>query len=185
MATTIRSVPDEVLVEILGKLPKKDLKKAHVKCTLWSTAGAKWMFQRVYLAPRKASMKAFTDIAANSAFALNVKELIYDGRLFLPELGSFASYRAVFCARMIEELDIYEDYTRNALGGAEFDFADEVYQGSIWNMENLGAGDYMNRVIAGDGKEYHTNVANSLVGYVRLLDQQDSILKKAKISSSV
>lgn len=171
MATTIRSVSDEVLVEIMGKLPKKDLKKARLTCTLWSTAGAKWMFQRVYFAPRKASMKTFTDIAANSAFALNVKELIYDGRLFLPELGTFASYRAAFCARMVEELDIYEDHIRNALGGAEVDFADEVYQGSIWNMEKVGAGDYMNRIIAGDGKEYYTNLANSLVGYVRLLDQ--------------
>ena len=138
------------------------------------------MFQRVYFAPRKASMKIFADIAANSAFALNVKELIYDGRLFLPELGTFASCPAAFRARMVEELDIYEDHTRNAIGNAEYAFADEVYQGSIWNMEKLGAGDCMNRVIAGDGEEYHTNVANSSAGYVRLLDQQDSILKKGK-----
>ena len=130
-------------------------------------------------------MKFFTDIAANFAFALNVKELIYDGRLFLPELGTIASYPAAFRARMVEELNIYEDLTRNSLGGAESDFADEVYQGSIWNMENLGAGDCMSRFIAGDGKEYHTNVGNGLIRYKCLLNQQDSILKKGKDSKAL
>ena len=87
MAITVLNIPDELLVEILGKLPKKDLKNARLACTLWSTAGAKWMFQRVYFAPRELPIKTFMETAANPAFALNLKELIYDGRLFLPELG--------------------------------------------------------------------------------------------------
>ena len=177
MAIRIRNMPDEILVEILGKLPKKDLKRARLACSLWSTAGAKWMFQRVYFAPRKAPLKIFTDIAANPAFAPNVKELIYDGRLFLPELGNFGSYWQAFSARMWEEFDICEDHLRRCGGyGA---FLDEVYQDSIWNMENLGAGDHMDRVVAGDSMEYSRNVANSLVRYARLLDQQESIFEEA------
>ena len=180
MASTIRDVPDELLVEILGKLPKKDLKKARLACTLWSTAGAKWLFQRVYFAPRKASMKTLTAIAANPVFARNVKELIYDGRLFLPELGTFVSYWAAFVDRVEEEFDTYEDHTRNARGVADDEFANEVYQDSIWNMKSIGADEYMESVNANDCKEFHENVVNSLVRYVGLLDQQESIFKKGK-----
>ena len=54
------------------------------------------MFQRVYFAPRQAWIKKFTSIAANPNFVGNVQELIYDGRLFLPELGNFASYWPAF-----------------------------------------------------------------------------------------
>lgn len=186
MATATRNLPEELLVEILGKLPKKDLKTARLACTLWSIAGAKWMFQRVYFAPRKASIKSFTEIAANPTFARNVKELIYDGRLFLPRLGDPESYRNAFRARMIEEFDVYEDHTRNSFICSGIEVADEVYQGSIWNMEILGAAENMKMVFAvtkipaGDGKEFYTNVANSFVRYARLLDQQESILKQGR-----
>ena len=176
----IQNVPVELLVETLGKLPKKDLKTARLVCTLWSTAGAKWMFQRVYFAPRKASMKVFSDIAADPAFARNVKELIYDGRLFLPEFGTFAHYDSAFSARMIEELDVYEDYKRSFGSTDDIHFADDVYQGSIWNMESLGAGDKMKRVFAGDSKEYSMNVADSWVRYAHLLEQQEKIFTKGE-----
>ena len=176
MVTTIRNMPDELLIEILGKLPKKDLKKARLACTLWSTAGAKWMFQRIYFAPRKVPMKTFTKIASKPAFAQNVKELVYDGRLFLPELGNSASYWAAFRARTIGEHDIYEDH-RKANWRAQVYFADEVYQDSIWNKGTLGAGEDKKEGIAGDHKEFYMNVADSLVRYVRLLDQQERILK--------
>lgn len=171
-------MPDEILVEILGKLPKKDLKRARLACSLWSTAGAKWMFQRVYFAPRKIPLKTFTGIAANPVFARNVKELIYDGRLFLPEFGNFGSYRQAFSARMWEEFDEYEDHTRNLSGYDKLNFANEVYQDSIWNMEDLGAGGKMARVVAGDSEELYANVADSLVRYTRLLDQQERVFQR-------
>ena len=146
MATTIRNLPDELLVEMLGKLPKKDLKSARLVCTLWSTAGAQWMFERVYFAPRKTSMKLFTYIAANPAFARNVKELVYDGRLFLPELGTFPSYYSAFHARMLEEVNVCGDYVRNCLVVDEANFAYDMYQDSVWNMETLGTSHERKRV---------------------------------------
>ena len=179
MATTVQNIPDELLVEILGKLPKKDLKNARRVCNLWSTAGAKWMFQRVYFAPRTEPMRTFKKIAAQPAFAQNVKELVYDGRLFLPKLGKSASYFPAFWARVIEEFDIYEDHTRNSFESADMNVADEVYYRSIWNMEKLGAGQKMEKVLAGDCKEFHMNVADSLVRYSRLLEQQERILKNS------
>ena len=180
MGTTIRNLPDELLVEMLGKLLKKDLKSARLVCTLWSTAAAKWMFQRVYFAPRKTSMKLFTDIAANPAFARNVKELIYDGRLFLSELGTFSSYYSAFHARMLEEANICGYYLRNCLFVDEANFADDLYQDSMWNMETLGAGHRMKRGCASDFQGHYAIVANSLVRYARLLEQQESIFAKGK-----
>ena len=173
MVITIQDIPDEILIEILSQLPKKDLKTARLVCTLWSTAGAKWMFQRVYFAPRKASMETFANIAANPTFARNVKELIYDGRLFLPELGTFASYYSAFHARMVDEFDFYE-------GHDDVNCFHELYRGSIWNMEDLGAGERMKRWIAGDFKDLYANVADSLVRYARLLEQQESIFTKGR-----
>ena len=174
MTTTIQNIPDELLVEILGKLPKKDLKNARRVCNLWSTAGAKWMFQQVHFAPREVPIKTFLEIAATPAFALNVKELIYDGRLFLPELGNGASYRAAFGARMAEELDTYREHVN---GTVDPDIAYEVYQDSIWNVEKLGAGENMKYLIANDCEEYCINVVDSLVRYECLLDQQERILQ--------
>ena len=180
MGTTIRNLPDELLVEILGKLVKKNLKSARLVCALWSTAGAKWMFQRVYFAPRKTSMKLFTDIAANPAFARNVKELVYDGRLFLPELGTFGSYCSAFGARVCEEFDLCGDYVRNRSAVSEADFAEAVYQDSIWNRETLGIGDEMMIVDVCDLEAFRVHAGNSLIRYARLLQQQETIFTKGK-----
>ena len=126
MVTSIQNIPDELLMEILGWLPKNDLKKARLANTLWSTAGATSMFQRVYSAPREAPIKTFTDIAANPAFARNVKELIYDGRLFLPELRDFASYYKNFLARMVEESYPVSDHIEVAPDADDFLFTKHV-----------------------------------------------------------
>ena len=126
MVVTTHNVPDEILAEILGKLPKKDLKNARLVYSLWSTAGAKWMFRRVYFAPRKASMQIFTDVAVNPAFARNVKNSSMMGDSSCPNSATFASHYSVFGARMFEEFNVYEDYTRNFIG-VKVKFARKVY----------------------------------------------------------
>ena len=178
MATSIQNMPDELLVDIFGKLPKKSLKNARLVCSLWSTAGAKWMFQRVYFAPRQAWMEKFARIAANPNFVGNVQELIYDGRLFLPELGNFAFYWSAFCSRAVEEFDLYEDHIRNFFGVSTY--ATKVYQDSMWNMETMGAGKYLERVVRNDCREFCNVVADSLVRYVRHLDRQEDILNQGR-----
>ena len=135
------------------------------------------MFQRVYFAPRKTFMKLFTDIATKPAFAHNVKELIYDGRLFLPELGNFHSYCSAFCVRLLEEANNCGHYVRNCLFVEEANFADDMYQDSIWNSETLEAHYKMRR---GHPSDFHAIVANSLVRYARLLEQQESIFTKGR-----
>ena len=132
------------------------------------------MFQEIYFAPREAPIKTFTDVAANPVFALNVKELTYDGRLFLPELGHGASYWAAFCPRMLKKFDTYEDYMRNP---KDPDFTHQVYQDSIWNVEKLRAGENMKRIVNDDCEEFCINVADNFERYEHLLDQQERILK--------
>ena len=180
MATTIWNLPDELLIETLGKLVKKDLKSARLVCNLWSTAGAKWMFQRVYFAPRETSMKLFTNIAANPTFARSVKELIYDGRLFLPQLGTYASYYSAFCARVEEEVDLCEDRVRKCSSSREANFAEEVYQDSIWNRGIFGRAVGMTPRDASDLENFRADARNSLARYARLLQQQEKIFTKGK-----
>ena len=117
-----------------------------------------------------------------SCFYSNVKELIYDGRLFLPELGTFASYWAAFCALMVEWLDMNEDHTKKSVAMGDADIADEVYRDLIWNMESLGAGDDMKKVLTGDCKELYMNLVDSLVRYTRLLDQQEESSRQVETS---
>lgn len=137
------------------------------------------MFQRVYFAPRKKSIKTFTDIAANPAFAQNVEELIYDGRLFLPKLGTFSYYFAAFDERVKEELALSTSYVRNpSLVGEAF--AKDVYQNSMWNGEILGTDKLLKTVVSGDSKAFRANVAESLFRYACLLQQQESIFTKAE-----
>ena len=138
------------------------------------------MFQRVYFAPRQAWIKEFTSIAANPNFVGNVQEVIYDGRLFLPELGNFASYWSAFCSRAMEEFDLYQDHARNSLDDWHSHYAIKAYQNSIWNVDSIGGGRYLERVIGNDCREFYMNVANSLVRYVRHLDRQENILRQGR-----
>ena len=82
MANQLDKLPVEVLVEVLSSLPKADLKQARLSCRRLRNAGDRWLFQRIYFAPREKTMDAFKHIAANPAFNRHVTEIIYDGRLF-------------------------------------------------------------------------------------------------------
>ena len=51
---------------------------------------------------------------------------------------------------------------------------------TMWNMDNIGAGKHLKRNIANYWPEFHVNAGNSLVRYVRLLGQQESILRQGR-----
>ena len=96
MAPELQTLPDELLLEVLRRLLKSDLKSARLTCTRLGGIGAQWLFQRVYFAPHESAIETFLNITANPVFAHTVTELIYDGRLFLHELTAYESYRATF-----------------------------------------------------------------------------------------
>lgn len=138
MATRFQDLPDELLVQILGYLPRSDLKCARLSCTRCGHTGAQWLFQRVYFAPRKAAIDTFLSISANPGFARSVTELVYDGRLFVSELTD--------CSRFKTAFDECLNAPNSDLNGATYD---EV-------------------------------LANSLIRYTSLYDQQQSILQDCK-----
>ena len=85
MLYRLTDLPAEVLAQILKLLPKHDLKSARLSSTRLSAIAASMLFDRVYFAPRKFQMERFRNIAQHPLFGKNIKELVYDGRLYCEE----------------------------------------------------------------------------------------------------
>ena len=85
MVRRLTDLPTEVLAHILKLLPKHDLKSARLSSTRLSAIGASMLFDRVYFAPRTLDMERFRNIAQHPVFSQNIKELVYDGRLYREE----------------------------------------------------------------------------------------------------
>ena len=85
MLYRLTDLPAEVLAQILEILPKHDLKSARLSSTRLSAIAASMLFDRVYFAPRKFQMERFRNIAQHPVFSKNIKELVYDGRLYCEE----------------------------------------------------------------------------------------------------
>lgn len=152
MAPQLQDLPDELLVEVFGYLPKSDLKSARLTYTRYGHIGAQWLFQRVYFAPRKAAIDTFLNISANPTFARTVTELVYDGRQFLIDLTCYTPYKKAF--------DTYcYDHAKKekALYGV----------GSPTDVDVNSA-------------SHHEFLAMTFVRYVRQFDQQQSILEERK-----
>ena len=178
MAPHLQDLPDELLVEVLGYLPKSDLKSARLASTRYGRIGAQWLFQRVYFAPRKSVIEIFLNISANPTFARTVTELVYDGRLFLPELVDYKPYKKAF--------DKYISGPENNLHGVgDRDTADgdEVGNGT-GPTYNAGSDNtpmsWSARLGSIGGEAYHETLADNLVRYTRLFEQQQSILEDQK-----
>ena len=176
MASQLQNFPDELLVEVLGYLPKFDLRSARLTCTRYASIGAQWLFQRVYFAPRQAAMDDFLDISANPTFARTVTELVYDARLFLPELVAYKPFQEAFDAH-IEHKFVEDDEDIAGLyqagdGTGPINNVDDNYRTlsrstvSKWKRKS--------------DERYHESLANNLVRYTRLVDQQQSILEDRK-----
>lgn len=173
MAPQLQDFPDELLVEILGYLPKLDLKSARMTCTRYSHIGAQWLFQRVYFAPRKAAIDTFLNISANHAFARTVTELVYDGRLFLPELTAYKPFKEAFDAYIWDENNGY---------GFDGDQAGDGTESTVNvddGIETLSRSATPGWRTIGD-EDYHESLANNLFRYTRLFDQQQRILGDRK-----
>lgn len=92
-------------------------------------------------------MKTFINIASNPLFSVHVKELVYDGRLFLPELADYSTYKLQF----------------DALAGSRI-----LAKGRIGDMVLIG--------LEMTSEEYCQSLGNSLVHYARPLESQQTIL---------
>ena len=93
---TLWRLPDELLIEILRCLDTPSLKEARLTCRRWRDAGAHGLFHRVYFAPRKDIMDIFGKVTSNPAFASNIKELVYDARLYWGHMTEYGMYARAY-----------------------------------------------------------------------------------------
>ena len=149
MSFQLQSLPEELIIQVLGYLPKFDIKSARLTCSQIARTGAQWLFQRIYFAPRKSAIQTFINISSNPVFARTVTELVYDGSLFLPELANYKSYKVFF-----DDFRVHVDLQVRHREVASV------------NWRFPGAPDY------------HESLANSLVSYTRLLEQQQGLFEK-------
>ena len=85
MLYRLPDLPTDLLAKILKILPKHDLKSVRLSSSQLSAIAASMLFDRVYFAPRKVEMERFRNIARHPLFSENIKELVYDGRLYCEE----------------------------------------------------------------------------------------------------
>ena len=84
------------MVDVLRCLDKPSLKNARLTCRRWRGAGAHSLFDRVYFAPRKEIMGIFGEITSNPAFASNIRELVYDARLYWGYMTEYGMYARAY-----------------------------------------------------------------------------------------
>lgn len=180
MAPNLQGLPDELLVYVLGYLPVSDLKSARLTCTRYGRIGAQWLFQCVYFAPRKSVIETFLNISTNPTFARTVTELVYDGRLFLPELVEYKPYKKAFDAHN-SDLNILD---RSGVGDGSTTDADHVGNGTRptnnADSDTVPPSTWSAIPRSISSEVYHETLANNLVRYTRLFEQQQSILEDQK-----
>ena len=96
MARSIQDLPDEISIQILGYLDTSSLKNARLTSPKWARAGCRWLFRRIFFAPHKAIMAIFSKITHEPAFAVGVEELVYDARLFWPDMTELDAYATIY-----------------------------------------------------------------------------------------
>ena len=134
MPPTLADFPNELLVNVLCRLPKKDLLASCVTCRLISQLAAEFMFERVYFAMREAPIERLLNIAQHPVFSKTVTTLIYDCRLFSPRLA---------CDKQAyqDEVDRTDDLRRQMLDSSDLDKSFLLYQDHYHQQGALIDGD--------------------------------------------
>ena len=146
MACPIGDFPDEILVLLLGFLPKAGLKSARLACIRWGEAGAERLFDRIFFAPPKGILEDFEEVSNHPVFGKNVRELIYDARLFRKTHLNYDIFK--------EHYDMVEDDEHDR---------EESHRGA-WSEHN------------NQNKLYRQRVSQSLAQYTMLYTHQQYIL---------
>lgn len=118
-------LPNEVLANIFSCLPQADRGKARLTDRRWyvwtpylhynvstnssrSQVGAEWLFCRVYFAPAQSSIERFNNIVSREPFRRNIKELVYDARLFVEDM--FVYSKSLPCCAVPHLLSLREPH---------------------------------------------------------------------------
>jgi len=140
MSTTpLPPLPFEILSQILSYLPPSSLRSARLTSRTLAKIGAHHLLSRIYLAPRPATLAAFTSITQHPIFSRTITEIVYDDTLLEATLTHKEAHEAAVIRRALDEgrampeeemlRESWERYGRGfgeqerLLGGGEFERA--------------------------------------------------------------
>ncbi|KAL8881657.1 MAG: hypothetical protein Q9198_001180 [Flavoplaca austrocitrina] len=75
-------LPNEVTLNIVSCLSKKDLKQVRLVCRLWAALAAKSLFDTIYVSPREIDMTMFEAITRHPTLRNAPRNLVYDSAVF-------------------------------------------------------------------------------------------------------
>ncbi|KAL8992240.1 MAG: hypothetical protein Q9169_007256 [Polycauliona sp. 2 TL-2023] len=104
-------LPNELTLNIMSSLLKKDIKEARLVCKLWGTLGAKSLFDTIYVSPRETDMVVFDAITQHPSLRYAPRRLIYDSADFEQLTETDYAWEIWYQ---------YDEGTFNALGGAVY-----------------------------------------------------------------
>ena len=84
-------LPHELKVAVLAHLEKRDLRTVRLVSKEWSALATRPLFDRVYISCRAPDLEVFRNITRHPVISTGVRELVYDGSLFIKDL-SFTEY---------------------------------------------------------------------------------------------
>ncbi|KAL8669284.1 MAG: hypothetical protein Q9168_006116 [Polycauliona sp. 1 TL-2023] len=76
------NLPNELTLNILSSLRKKDIKEARLVCKLWDSLAVKPLFDTIYVSPREIDMCVFEAITEHPVLRSFPRHLVYDSAQF-------------------------------------------------------------------------------------------------------
>ena len=85
-ATKAVYLPPELRVAVLAQLEKRDLKAVRLVSKEWNALATRPLFDKVYISGRVKDMEVFKNITRHPVISAGIKELVYDGSLFIKDI---------------------------------------------------------------------------------------------------
>ena len=104
------ALPHEIVLEVCKHLTKRDLKACRLVSKSWSHHASDYLFNKIYISPRKEDIEVFNLITQHAQLSHCVRHLEYDGTNFSPRYTKMGYVR-----NLAEQANGYSDFYRTAL----------------------------------------------------------------------
>lgn len=111
------ALPHELVLEVCKHLTKRDLKACRLVSKSWSHHASDYLFNKIYISPRKEDIEVFNLITQHAQLSHCVRHLEYDGTNFSPRYTKLSYVR-----RLAEQASDYSDFYRTALNSTDSQF---------------------------------------------------------------
>lgn len=111
------ALPNELILDVCQHLPKLDLKACRLVSKVWSQFASEYLFDKVYISPRKEDIEVFNLITQHSQLRHCVKRLEYDGTRFSPSYS-----KNEYICRLFEQARGYSDFYRTNFNSTDLQY---------------------------------------------------------------